>query len=192
MKIVLATRNRGKQSEFRILLASFHVEILPMPDSLTVSEDGYTYLENATLKATAVARASGLYALADDSGIEVDALDGAPGPHSARFLNGAQDDEKCAKILELIRGRTKRQARFVICLVMADPNRVLFTAAADVRGEIAQQPRGTAGFGYDPIFIPAGHVQTFAELPAAEKNKLSHRAKAARALLRFLKYGAAA
>lgn len=188
MKLVLATKNRGKQAEFQALLSPFRIEVLPMPDGIKVEEDGETYLENAAKKAMAVAKRSGLFALADDSGIEVDALDGAPGVHSARFLNSAGDEDKCAKILELLQGRTQRAARFAISLVLADSRRIYFTAQADVPGQIALQPRGSRGFGYDPIFIPAGHTQTMAELPPAEKNKLSHRARASKALLRYLKY----
>lgn len=184
----MATRNRGKQAEFRTLLSPFQIEILPMPEGLAIEETGETYMENAAIKAMAVARATGLFALADDSGIEVDAMDGAPGIHSARFLDGAGDEEKCAKILQLLKGLTRRRARFAISLVLAAPQRAHFAVNAEVLGEISGQPRGTNGFGYDPIFIPQGHVQTFAELPAAEKNKLSHRSRAARSLVRYLKY----
>ena len=191
MKLVLASKNRGKQAEFQALLSPFHIEVVPMPDGIKVEEDGETYFENAAKKAMAVAKESGSLAVADDSGIEVEALDGAPGVHSARFLNGAGDEEKCAKILELLQGRTRRDARFAISLVLADPRRIYFAAHAEVAGLIALQPRGTRGFGYDPIFIPAGHTQTMAELPAAEKNKLSHRARASTALLRYLKYASA-
>lgn len=188
MKLVLATRNRGKQTEFQTMLSPARVEILPMPEGITVAEDGETYLENAVKKAVAVAQRCGMLTVADDSGIEVDGLDGAPGVHSARFLQGSTDEEKCAKILELLKGRTHRGARFAISVVVASPDRVRFSAMAEVKGQIALQPRGAKGFGYDPIFIPAGHSQTMAELSPAEKNKLSHRARAVRALIRYLKY----
>lgn len=187
-QLVLASQNRGKLAEFRALLAPYRIEVLPMPQDLHVVEDGETYMENAAKKAMAVARSAGLFSLADDSGIEVEAMSWAPGIHSARFLNGASDEDQCAKILELLRGRTRRAARFAICLVLADPRRVHFAANAEVTGQIAGQIRGTNGFGYDPIFIPAGHHQTMAELPSSEKNKLSHRSRAVRAFLRFLKY----
>ena len=187
-RIVLATQNRDKLTEFRSLLSPFQVEILPMPADLTVVEDGETYLENSMKKAAAVARTTGIPALADDSGIEVEALDGAPGIQSARFLNGASDEEKCAKILELLHGRTRRAARYAIALVLCDIRRPLFAANAEVCGEIALQPRGTGGFGYDPIFVPEDYKRTMAELSPAEKNKLSHRGRAVRAFLRFLAY----
>lgn len=188
MKLVVATANRGKLTEFRALLSHYPVEILQMPDGVQVVEDGETYMENAAKKAMAVAHAAGCFAVSDDSGIEVDALDGAPGVHSARFLNGAGDEEKCAKILELLRDRPDRNARFVISLVVADPGRIHFVSTASVDGVISLHPRGTNGFGYDPIFIPTGHTQTMAELSSAEKNTLSHRARAVRSLSRFLAY----
>ncbi len=186
--LVLATRSRGKVSEFRALLAPIHLDVSEMPPDIAVVEDGATYLENAVKKARTVADFTGSAALADDSGIEIDALDGAPGIHSARFLTGSTDEDKCARILELLRGRTIRSARFVIALVLADISRVLFVAQAFVTGQIAAQMRGTNGFGYDPIFIPTGLAQTMAELPTAEKNMLSHRSRAARALIRYLRY----
>ncbi|OGH62866.1 MAG: non-canonical purine NTP pyrophosphatase, RdgB/HAM1 family [Candidatus Lindowbacteria bacterium RIFCSPLOWO2_12_FULL_62_27] len=187
IKLVLATRNRGKLSEFAALLAPLQVELELMPDGIVVAEDGKTYLENATRKASEVARRTGLQAVADDSGIEVDALDGEPGIHSARFLNGAPDGEKCARILELLSGSDRRGARFVISLVLADPDRIRFSVTAHVSGRIADQPRGTNGFGYDPIFVPEGHDETMAELSPAEKHRISHRGQAARALIRYLK-----
>lgn len=191
MKIVVATKNRGKQSEIRELLSPFGVEVLPMPDGVEVVEDGETYLENARKKAVEVARHAlepGVWVVADDSGIEIDALDGAPGVHSARFLGGVSDEEKCIKILEMLKDRTRRTARFVASLVLADAGRVRFTAEADVPGEIAQNLRGSSGFGYDPIFVPQGHSRTMAEMSSAEKNQLSHRSRAVRALVRYLKY----
>lgn len=188
MNLVVATRNRGKISEFRALLSPFSIEPLPMPEGVTVVEDGETYSENASKKASAAARATGGWAVADDSGIEIDALDGAPGVHSARFLNGAGDDEKCAKILEMMAGRTRRSARFVVSVVVADPKRSWYVANAELRGEISLHPRGSNGFGYDPIFIPEGHNQTLAEISTAEKNRMSHRARAVNALGRFFRY----
>ncbi|MBI4177882.1 RdgB/HAM1 family non-canonical purine NTP pyrophosphatase [bacterium] len=188
MKLVLATKNRGKQLELQALLAPFQVDVHTMPADLSVEEDGDSYLENAVKKASAVARSAGAFSLADDSGIEVDAMDGAPGVHSARFLNGATDEEKCQKILDLLRGRSRRGAKFRIALALADPARIHFAAHAELPGRIADQVRGTSGFGYDPIFIPDGHSRTLAEMNSTEKNALSHRGRAVRALIRFLKY----
>jgi XTP/dITP diphosphohydrolase len=163
------------------------------PNVETIPEIGTTFLENASLKARGYARQTRMLTLADDSGLAVDALSGAPGVFSARFGGeGASDAERTAKLLDQLAtsppaGRT---ARFVSVIVIADPEgSIIHTATGICEGLIAEEPRGSSGFGYDPIFIPNGHRTTFGELPVDIKNRISHRALAlaqTRDFLRFL------
>lgn len=185
-RIAIATRNAHKVGEIRAICADWPTEWVDGDDRWpVVEENGRTYLENARLKARAVAEATGLPALADDSGIEVDALGGAPGPRSARYAgDGATDAENLSALLDAIRGvpTLGRGARFRCVVVLAMPDGEEYTAEGVCEGTLSTKPRGTGGFGYDPAFIPAGWDVTIAELPAGEKDRISHRGRALRAL----------
>jgi XTP/dITP diphosphohydrolase len=180
--LVLATRNPGKTREIRELLNNFPVEIKnlddfgPIPD---VQEDGTTFDENAFKKASFTAKVLGLPALADDSGLEVEALGGAPGVHSARYAGpSATDQERAAKLLQKMEGKTNRGAAFMCVISVAVPSGVALTYEGRCEGLIAEAPAGENGFGYDPIFYYPPLKKTFAQLSAAEKNRVSHRGKA--------------
>jgi XTP/dITP diphosphohydrolase len=183
-RLLIATTNPGKQQEFRRLLAPLAAELVT-PDEvgldLEVEEPHDTYAENAAAKADAYARATGLPSLADDSGIEVEALDWGPGVRSARWGGGRNAD----RLLEALEGRTDRDARMVCALAVAvpapeGPRVELFEGI--VRGSITTERRGAGGFGYDPVFLlPSG--KTTAELPEADKDALSHRGQAVAAAL---------
>lgn len=193
MKVVLATRNRGKLREIVPLVAGLELELLTIdevaPDA-ELREDGVTFVENALAKARQAARATGLPAIADDSGLEVDALDGVPGVYSARYAGlGADDDSNNAKLLEALRGvpPAQRTARFRCVAVFVDPARELeLVRDGACEGEVLEGPRGQDGFGYDPLFFIPTVGRTMAELPLEEKNRLSHRAAAFRALAEAL------
>ena len=188
MKLVLATRNAGKLVELqRILTAAgiSGVELLTATDvdAPEVDETGDTFVDNALLKARATATASGLPALADDSGLEVDALGGAPGVRSARYAGAHGDDEANLRLLlERMATVTDRRARFVCVAALATPDGHEWTVTGTVEGEITHEPRGSGGFGYDPIFLPSGYWQTTAEMSPEEKDAISHRGKAFRAI----------
>lgn len=190
MKLVVATHNRGKLAEFQRLLPG--IDVIGLDDAapaLTdIPEIGSTYLENATLKARAGARASGLPALGDDSGLEVDALDGAPGLHSARYSGGGAK-LNVQKLLRALDHRADRSARFRCTLVVAFPDEAqpLIVTEGTCEGDIGQAPRGDHGFGYDPVFVPRGGRLTMAELDDDEKDAISHRGHACRALLTRLR-----
>lgn len=192
MRLLIATHNHGKMREYRQLLESLPCELVSLDDvgiADDVPETGETYADNALLKARAYARRSGLLTLADDSGLEVDALDGAPGALSARFAGPrATDADRVSYLLDKLRDvpATQRTARFrcVIALVWPSGREELVEGTCE--GRIAEEPRGENGFGYDPVFLVAADTRTMAELTAAEKNTISHRARAAakaRALL---------
>ncbi|MBY5921801.1 RdgB/HAM1 family non-canonical purine NTP pyrophosphatase [Ferrimonas balearica] len=190
--IVLATGNAGKVREFAQLLADYPLEVLPQSqfDVQEAVEDGTTFIENAIIKARNAARATGLPAIADDSGIEVDALNGRPGIYSARFAGeGASATDNWQKLLTEMSGQSQRSARFQCVLVYMrhaeDPSPVV--AQASWEGSIADAPRGEEGHGYDPIFLVNNDHRTAAELSADEKNALSHRGKAMAELLTQLK-----
>lgn len=184
MKLLIASRNPGKIGEIRTLFSLPGLVILgtnDLPGLPDVEEDGATFEANAVKKAEALSRASGLPALADDSGLEVDALHGAPGVISARYAGAHGNDRaNLEKVLRELGDRTDRTARFRCVLALALPGRPTQVIAAACEGVIARGPRGNGGFGYDPIFLPAGHEQTFGEMTAAQKNALSHRGKALR------------
>jgi len=193
IELLLATRNAHKTEEIqRILGPQFKVnDLAAHPGIAHIAETGRTFQENAILKALAVSRKLPGLVIADDSGLEVDALRGAPGIHSARYAGpNATDKEKIDKLLdELARvGATKnaRCARFHCALALACKGEVLDVFEGIVEGEIADRPRGSHGFGYDPIFVPNGSQRTFGELEPAEKNQLSHRARALEKLHGFL------
>lgn len=186
MILVLATRNAGKVREMQALLAGLPVEVRSLgdyPDVPEVEESGSTFAENAELKARAVAAHTGELALADDSGIEVDALDGAPGVRSARFAGAdASDEERNARLLELLEGvpPERRTARYVAAVTLAGPDGRAETVTGTCEGQIALAPRGTGGFGYDPIFLLPDRGLTAAEISPEEKNSISHRGQAVR------------
>ena len=199
MKVVVATRNKGKLREIVPLLADLQLELVTIdevaPDA-ELREDGVTFVENALAKARQAARATGLPAIADDSGLEVDALDGAPGVYSARYASpGADDAKNNAKLLESLRGvpPARRSARFRCVAVFVDPARgIEIVREGTSAGEILEAPRGEDGFGYDPLFLSRAVRRTMAELPLEEKNRISHRAAAFRALAAALAAAASA
>ncbi|MBN1137815.1 MAG: XTP/dITP diphosphatase [Anaerolineae bacterium] len=189
VKLLVATNNRGKAREYEELLAGLPLEVtFPAREGITleVEESGATFEENARLKALAYARASGLLALADDSGLEVDALGGAPGVWSARYAGpGASDADRYQKLLDTLAGVPdgQRTARFRCVVALAWPNGAVRTAEGRCEGRIGWAPRGEHGFGYDPVFIVDGlGGQTMAELAPEIKNRISHRARAVQAL----------
>jgi XTP/dITP diphosphohydrolase len=188
LRLVLATANPDKAAEIsEILTAAVAVELVARPDDVPeVDETGDTLTENARLKARALAQATGLAAVADDTGLEVDALGGAPGVWAARYAGeGATYADNVAKLLaELaVVGGSDRRARFTTVAMVAFPDGTEVVAEGSVEGTIAGQARGQAGFGYDPVFVPEGSGgRTFAEMSPAEKHALSHRGRAFRAL----------
>lgn len=184
--LLLATKNEGKLREIREALQDLPYRVIseaelgaPLPD---VEESGSTLLENAQLKARAYAQASGLLALADDSGLEVDALDGAPGVHSARWAgDGAQAADNNLKLLAELSARgpqASRQARFRTVMVLAEPAGREDWVAGQCEGLITRQPQGEGGFGYDPLFFVPTAGLTFAQMSLEQKNRLSHRGEA--------------
>ncbi len=187
--IMLATNNTGKLRELRAILAELDIQLLTPKDSgitLDVLEDGDTYAENASRKALAFARASGLLSLADDSGLEVDALGGAPGLHSARFSPkpGATDADRRALLLQHLQAHARPwRAHFHCTVALAMPDGWVDFAEGDCPGEIIPVERGHNGFGYDPIFLLTDRGLTMAELPMEEKNQISHRSRAVRAAI---------
>ena len=191
--LVVATTNRGKLEEMRALLQGLPIDLRTAadvgagPDKLTIVEDGATFEDNAVKKARAVAQATMTLTLADDSGLEVDALGGAPGVHSARFANErATDAENNAALLTRLDevggdgGETSFPARFRCVLALVDPYGKFEPILSEGRceGAVTRAPRGTGGFGYDPLFVVAGGDKTMAELESEEKNRISHRALA--------------
>jgi XTP/dITP diphosphohydrolase len=192
-QLLIATNNRGKVIEIQALLADIGCELVtPSQINLTldVEEDGQTYAENAAKKAVAFARASGRISLADDSGLEVDALGGAPGLHSARYSlkPGASDADRRAQLLQNLRGQPRPwTARFRATVAIAAPQGGVELAEGSCPGEIIPEERGTGGFGYDPIFLLQESGLTMAELSMDEKNRLSHRARAVLAARPILK-----
>lgn len=191
MKIAVASGNVHKIQEIRQILGPLGIEIVGanelggMPE---VIEDGTTFRENAVKKAREGAAALGVTVLADDSGLEVTALNGAPGVYSARYAGeGGNDGRNLAKVLKELEGVSDRSARFVCVMAAASPDGTLLgTWEGEVRGRIAEGPRGSGGFGYDPAFIPEGYEQTFGELAAEIKNSMSHRGNALKALVNDL------
>lgn len=192
--LVFATRNRGKLVELRALLPGIDVRSLDDVHVPEVIEDADTFVGNASKKAREVSAATGLPALADDSGLEVDALNGAPGVYSARYAGEPHDDQKNnAKLLAALANVTNRTARFRSVLALADVTGPLgnevITADGVCEGVILDAPRGTGGFGYDPLFYSPELGMTFAEAGVGPKNDLSHRARAMRAIKpRLLEY----
>jgi XTP/dITP diphosphohydrolase len=185
-RLVIATHNQGKLAEIGELLRPFGTAVigavalgLPEPE-----ETGDSFEANAELKALAAATASGLPALADDSGLVVPALGGAPGIYSARWAGPERDFGRAmARVEEQLKGKDDRRAAFVAALALAWPDRHVETFRGEVHGHLVWPPRGTRGFGYDPVFVPAGGHETFGEMEPAAKHAISHRADAFRKLV---------
>jgi XTP/dITP diphosphohydrolase len=195
MKLLIATRNRGKVAEIKALLGTValrNVEVITLVDLPNVSElreDGKTFRENARAKALHYAQAHRVLCVADDSGLAVEALDGRPGVLSARYAGkNATDEENNALLLDDLKPHRKPwRAAFVCAAAAALPARVIAEAEGRIEGEIVAVPRGSGGFGYDPLFRVEGTARTMAELPVEEKNRISHRGKAMRLLIEELR-----
>lgn len=193
MEILLATANKGKVKELEDLLAGEDIEILSLsnfPDLPDIEENGATFAENALIKARVGCRFTNLITLADDSGLEVDALNGEPGVFSARFAGEPKDDEQnIQKLLAELEdvSEAKRSARFRCCLAVVTPDGQEVLTEGSVEGVILRQKMGTGGFGYDPVFYLPQLVKTMAEISLEEKNQLSHRAQAFRKAVPILK-----
>jgi len=184
-ELLIATGNAGKLREIRTLLGDLPLTLLSLTDFPSieeVAETGSTFAENAALKALGYAQQAGVLTLADDSGLEVDALAGTPGVRSARYLGeNVSYADRISALLTALKNveNDKRSARFVCALAIASPNReILYRTQAMCEGYIGDAPRGSGGFGYDPVFVPHGFTQTFGELPADIKNEISHRGQA--------------
>jgi len=188
MRLLVATRNRHKLAEIRAILAVPGVDLVGADEVAGlpgVEEDAETFEGNALKKARVLCAASGLWTLADDSGLEVEALDGAPGVRSARYAGPEADDgANNRKLLAALAGRPDRGARFRCVLALAAPDGRVWTVDGRCEGRIGTAAAGSGGFGYDPLFIPDGLTRTFAKLPAATKNRISHRGAALAAAAR--------
>ncbi len=191
--LLIATRNAGKVRELADLLRSAPVRLLDLKAvgiESDVEETGQTFIENANLKAAVYAREAGIMTVADDSGLVIDALGGAPGVMSARYAGpGADDAERIRRVLAELSGVPDRDraARFVCAMSIADAaGNIVFNAEGICEGRIVNEPRGSGGFGYDPIFVPAGFNSSFGELPQEVKSEISHRAEATRLAVRYL------
>jgi XTP/dITP diphosphohydrolase len=192
-RLLIATKNQGKVLEVRSLLGTLPFELSSLAEFEgieTVAETGSTYRENAILKSSGYSRQTGLMSVADDSGFEVDALDGAPGVYSARYGGeGLNDLDRIHLVLDELakRKRSQRTARFQSVVAVSDPDgNLLNVSEGTCEGEIVLEPRGHGGFGYDPIFVPLGYQKTFGELPESVKDRISHRALALSLTRRFL------
>ncbi len=183
--LVIASGNAGKVHEFTALLTAgsgLDLEVRPQPQGLEVEESGDSFAANARLKAEAVARLTGHWALADDSGLSVEALGGAPGLHSARYADS--DTERIARLLRELAGQSDRRARFTAVLALADPGgRTVLEVEGICAGVILEEPRGAAGFGYDPVFLVPEEGLSFAEMTPECKRRVGHRGRAFEALL---------
>ena len=192
--LLIATRNRGKLKEIKQILDDLPFNIVDLdqyPSIETVEESGSTFAENASLKAGGYASQAGVLTLADDSGLMVGALGGAPGVHSARYAGeGASDGDRTEELLRALANvpKTQREARFISVVAIAqDDGKIVNLSVGECQGQIASEPQGADGFGYDPIFIPLGSTLTFAQLEPAEKNRISHRARALSKAAAFLR-----
>ena len=182
MKFVLASQNKKKLVEMNDILSAFGIEVVSAADAgihLDVEETGTTFAENAALKAEAICKASGMPAIADDSGLCVDALNGAPGVYSARYGGEGLDDVgRYQLLLQNMRGMMDRRCKFVSAVCCVFPNGDKIAVEGECPGTLAYAPQGTDGFGYDPIFFVPGMKKTFAQLSSEEKNAISHRGRA--------------
>lgn len=181
--VVVATSNAGKVREIAEALAPLGWHLRALGPTQLPEETGETYEENAALKAHAAAQATGLPALADDSGLEVEALPGELCVRSARFGDLRSDAERNQLLLSKLQGQSNRRARFISVVVLAFPDGTQRSYRGEVAGTLLEQPRGSEGFGYDPLFVPQGESRTFAEMSTTEKKALSHRGRALEGLL---------
>ncbi len=180
--LVVATGNPGKLREMQAYLVNSGWELILKPEELEIEETGETFAANACLKASQIAKATGNWAIADDSGLEVDALNGVPGVYSARYAK--TDSERIARLLKELGNEANRQAQFVCVVAIASPDGAIALQSEGIcRGEILHAPRGDGGFGYDPIFYVPDKQLTFAEMTPELKRSISHRGKAFTALL---------
>lgn len=193
MKLIIASNNRHKTEEIKAILGSRFESVMTLREAgieHETVEDGETFLDNAEKKAREIAEISGSAAIADDSGLCVDALGGAPGIYSARFCGRHGDDAgNNALLLEKLEGCEDRRAHYTAVAVIAYPDGHTVAAAGHMYGKIVHAPRGNGGFGYDPLFVPDGETRTLAEMSAEEKNCISHRGAALRTLLSALSDG---
>ena len=190
-ELLIATNNAGKLKEYRAIIGALPLTMLSLADvgiTVDVPETGTTFEENAAIKAGEYARLSHLPTLADDSGLAIDYLGGRPGVYSARYAGeNAADSDRIEKVLSDMSGAANRSARFVCVAVLADDaGSSIASVMGTCEGRLAAEPRGLYGFGYDPIFLPAGFDKTFAELDPETKNRISHRANAASKIIPFL------
>lgn len=182
IQFVLASHNQKKIRELADILGGLGIEVVPLPENAPEpDETGATFEENAMIKAESVAKFTGLPAIADDSGLCVDALDGAPGIYSARYCEGT-DLDRNALLLKNMQDKDNRACRFVCAIACILPDGQRITVRGECPGELLRESRGTAGFGYDPLFFVPDHGCTFGELPGEVKNRISHRARALAAL----------
>jgi XTP/dITP diphosphohydrolase len=194
MELLIATNNQGKVKELADILADLPVDLRSLNDFETFvepEETGVDFIENAVLKAREYALQTGLWAVADDSGLEVEALDNAPGVYSARYAGeNATNEERIKKLLDEFRktGSENRRARFVCAMAVADAKgEIRYVAEGVCAGEIIDAPRGANGFGYDPVFVPEGFSETFGELSDEVKREISHRARASKKIIAYLR-----
>lgn len=192
-RLVAATGNKGKLNEIKCILKDFDLEVVSMYNAgvkNAIKETGRTFKENALLKAETVFEITGEMVMADDSGLEVDYLNGAPGVYSARFAGeGATDEENNSKLLKLLHGVSfkKRSARFVCCIAVFLSSKEYFTVSGKCEGYIGLKPRGDKGFGYDPLFFMPEYEMSMAEIGMTHKNVISHRGKALKKMVKKLK-----
>ncbi len=193
LQLLAATSNKHKVEEFRKMLNDLNSRVnIVTPDTIpnfpVLIEDGNSFEENAEKKAEQASAYADMAAFADDSGLVVEALDGTPGIYSARYAGeGATDAERIAKLLEAMKGKTDRRAKFVCAIAIAYRGDDVALFRGEVCGTIAEAPRGTNGFGYDPVFIPEGYDKTFGELPSEVKDSISHRAAAMIKAVKFIR-----
>ena len=190
MKLILATKNPGKLKELKEMSQGLPwLELVLAPDNFSPEETGNTYLENAVIKAEEAARLTGELAVADDSGLEVEALDGRPGLHSARYCEGSDADRRKKLLLEMKPVENDRKAQFICAMAIVQPNskEPLFTTLGIWKGSISKTEVGSSGFGYDPVFYPNEMNVTAAQISSKEKNLVSHRGQAWSNTLKFLK-----
>ena len=188
--LIIASSNQHKITELKSILADSKFTVLSMSEAgfcHEVEETGTTFEENAILKARSIALEKHTYVFADDSGLEVEALDYRPGVYSARYAGkGASDSDKIRKLLGELKDKKNRKARFVSVIAISKPDGTVETFRGEVNGTIIDEPRGENGFGYDPIFVPDGYDKTFAELLSDIKNSISHRAKSSAKMLKAI------
>lgn len=184
-RIVLATQNENKLKEMQAIFKHFSIQIINPPEDFDPIEDGKTFFDNSLIKAKAASQLLGLPALADDSGLEIEALDGKPGIYSARWAE--THDERIQKALTSLDGKDNRNAQFVCTMTLTDKDGDLIHSTKGVcKGQILEEEKGTGGFGYDPIFFIPELGKTMAELDLNEKNRISHRSIALKEMLEFL------